>query len=215
MRITSLALATLAVGTLAISQSAAAQAPGSLATGKLFEATPYAGYVLFGDYLSGPLGTSVTNAPAPLVGIQLGMKIAPNVSVVGNLAAANSDVQAGVPYFGGISIAKSSVVMYDAGLQLDLPFTTMTGLALSPFIQGGVGAMHYNITESSMLSTSATNLAGNVAIGADIGIGNGVALRLMAKDYIGQFDFQDAIAYGASSNTTQSFAFNAGVKFSF
>jgi hypothetical protein len=143
------------------------------------------------------------------------MKIAPNVSLIGNLAAANSDVQAGLPYLGGVSIAKSSVVMYDAGLQLDLPFTTMTGLALSPFIQGGVGAMHYDITEASMLSSSANNLAANVGVGADIAIGNGVALRVMAKDYIGQFNFQDAISYGGSSNTTQSFAFNAGVKFSF
>ena len=39
---------------------AAAQSRGSspLATNTAFEATPYVGYMFFGDYLSGPLGTS-------------------------------------------------------------------------------------------------------------------------------------------------------------
>jgi hypothetical protein len=220
MRITPFALAALTVGTLALShpRTAAAQsrAPGSsLTTGTLFEATPYAGYMLFGDYLSGPLGTSVTNAPAPVVGLQLGMKIAPNLSIIGNLAAANSDVQAGLPFLGGVTIAKSSVVMYDAGLQLDLPISTMSGAQLSPFVQASAGAMRYDLTEGSMLSRTATNLAGNIGLGADLGLGRGVGLRLMAKDYIGQFNAQDATTFNVSTNTTQSFLFSAGLKFSF
>jgi hypothetical protein len=220
MRVTPFALAALAVGTLALSRphTAAAQSrgPGApLATGTLFEATPYVGYMMFGDYLSGPLGTSITNAPAPVVGLQLGMKIAPNVSLIGNLATANSDVQAGVPFFGGVSIAKSSLLMYDAGLQLDLPMSTMSGAELSPFIQASAGAMRYDLTEGSLLSRTATNLAANVGIGADLGLGRGVGLRLMAKDYIGQFNAQDATTFNVSTNTTQSFMFSAGVKFSF
>jgi hypothetical protein len=220
MRIAPLALAALAVGTLVVSQprTAAAQSRGpggSLATGTMFEATPYAGYMLFGDYLSGPLGTSITNAPAPVVGLQLGMKIAPNLSLIGNLATASSDIQAGVPFFGGVSVAKSTVIMYDAGLQLDLPLSTMSGFELSPFIQAGAGQMRYDLTEGSLISRTATNLAGNVGIGADFGIGRGVGLRLIAKDYIGQFDVQDATTFNMSSNTSQSFAFSAGLKFSF
>jgi hypothetical protein len=220
MRIAPLALAALAVGTLVVSRprTAAAQSRGpggSLATGTMFEATPYAGYMLFGDYLSGPLGTSITNAPAPVVGLQLGMKIAPNLSLIGNLATASSDIQAGVPFFGGVSVAKSTVIMYDAGLQLDLPLSTMSGFELSPFIQAGAGQMRYDLTEGSLISRTATNLAGNVGIGADFGIGRGVGLRLIAKDYIGQFDVQDATTFNMSSNTSQSFAFSAGLKFSF
>jgi hypothetical protein len=219
MRLTQIALATLAAGILAVSpRIAAAQSRGAsapLVHGTMFEATPYAGYMVFGDYLSGPLGTSITNAPAPIVGLQLGMRIAPNLSVIGNIATANSDVQAGIPFLGGVSIAKSTLVMYDAGLQLDLPITTYAGAAFSPFIQAGAGGMRYDLSEDNLISRSTTNLAGNVGLGADIGIGSGVGLRLMAKDYVGKFDFQEATTVDISSNTTQSFAFSAGLKFSF
>ena len=37
----------------------------------------------------------------------------------------------------------------------------------------------------------------------------------MAKDYIGRFDMQQATYVDIASNTTQSFAFSAGVRFSF
>jgi hypothetical protein len=217
MRITSFALASLAAGSLVVAQprAVAAQSPSPLTTGTMFEATPYAGYMLFGDYLSGPLGTSLSNAPAPIVGLQLGMRIAPNISLIGNLAAANSDIQAGVPFFGGVSVAKSSLVMYDAGLQLDLPLNTMSGMQFVPFVQASGGAMRYELSEGSLISRTATNLAGNVGIGADIGVGRGVGLRLMAKDYIGKFDFQDATSFDVSNSVSQSFAFSAGLKFSF
>jgi hypothetical protein len=180
----------------------------------LFDITPYMGYMVFGSYLSGPLGSSVTSAPAQVYGAQLGMHIAPNLSMIGNLAAASSDIQVGLPYLGGISVAHNEVVMYDAGLQLDIPVTSAYGVAFSPFLQGGVGAIRNNISES-FLSTTATNLAGNVGIGADIAIGNGVGLRLMAKDYIGKFDFQQATSFDINGGTTQSFAFTAGARFSF
>jgi hypothetical protein len=218
MRITPLTLAALAATTFAIGSPhrAAAQSRSGLPVAQqtIFDITPYAGYMVFGNYLSGPLGTSITNAPSTVVGMQLGMRIAPNVSVIGNLATTNSDVQAGVPFFGGVSVAKSTILMYDAGLQLDLPMTTMTGTAFSPFIQASAGAMRYDLTQS-FLTTSATNLAANLGAGADISVGRGVGLRLMARDYIGNFNFNDATGLNVSSNTTQSFAFNAGLRFSF
>ena len=214
MRSSSIALAAALL--LAAPSFALAQSRGSspLVANTVFEATPYVGYMFFGDYLSGPLGTAVTNAPAPVVGAQLGMKLAPNLSLVGNIATASSDIQAGIPILGGVSIAQSRVQMFDAGLQLALPVSSMSGTAFTPFIQAGAGAMRYDITES-FVTTSSTNFAANVGLGADVSVGSGVGIRVMAKDYIGQFDMQQATYLDIGTNTTNSYAFSAGVRFSF
>jgi hypothetical protein len=220
MRIASFVLAGLTgVALIAAPATSSAQArtgsrPATASGSSLFDITPYAGYIVFGDFLSGPLGTSLSTAPAPIYGAQLGMKIAPNVSLIGNLAAASSDIKIGVPFLGGVSVAHNSMVFYDAGLQLDIPVTSAYGATFSPFIQAGVGGMHYDISES-IANTTATNLAGNIGAGADIALGSGMGLRLMAKDYIGKFDFQQATSFDVSSSTTNNFAFTAGMRFSF
>jgi len=218
MRAHSFVPPSLAAGLLALTLPLAAHAQRSSAaapaSGLAFEATPYVGYMLFGDYLSGPLGTAVTNAPAPLIGAELGMKITPNLSLVGNLATTSSDIQAGIPLLGSVSVAHSRLVMYDAGLQLAIPVTTTMGTAMTPFVQAGAGAMRYDITQS-IVNTTATNFAANVGAGVDFAVGRGVGVRVMAKDYIGKFDAQQATYLDVGTNTTNNFAFNAGVRFSF
>src|SRR5690348_2011188 len=209
---TSIVIAGLAA---AIGSTASAQAPTPpMASGTAFELTPYAGYMIFGDYLKGPLGTSISNTPGALYGVQLGMKLSPNVSLVGNIGYTSSDITAGIPFLGGYSIAQSSTLLYDGGLQLNLPLTTASGLSLKPFAQVGAGAWHYNISES-VIQTSTTNFAANVGLGADIGLGQSMGLRLMAKDYIGKFNFQGATDLDVQGQTAHNFALSAGLRFNF
>ncbi len=186
-----------------------------LESGTVFEATPYVGYMVFGDFVSGPYGTSIYSAPAPVIGAQLGMHLAPNILIVGNIATASSDIKAGVPFIGGLSVAHSTMVLYDADLQLNIPVTSsMSGVSFSPFIQAGAGGIHYDISES-IISTKASNFAGNVGLGADITLTKDFGVRLMAKDYIGKFDMKDATSLDLSGQTANNFALSAGVRVSF
>ena len=189
----------------------AAQAPVS---GTVLHIAPYAGYMVFGNYLNGPLGTSLTSKPGVLYGTQVGLSIAPNLSLFGNIGYTSSSMEVGLPYFGGVSVGSSSMLMYDAGLEYDFNHARGSGLALSPFVQAGIGEMRYTIDES-VLQTQATNLAGNVGAGADFALTRGVALRVMAKDYIGKFNFQDATTLGIDGNTANNFAFSAGLRLDF
>ena len=202
------ALATL--GTAAHAQSRGS----SLPSGKAFDFTPYVGYMVFGSLMDGPLGTSIGSAPAPVFGAQLGMRLAPNISLIGNVAGASSDIKAGIPIIGGLSVAHSNVLLYDAGLQLDIPVTSVGGTSFSPFIQAGAGAMRYEISQS-FLSTKATNFAGNFGVGADVALGKNIGMRLMAKDYIGKFDFKDATFLDYEGKTANNVAFSAGLRLSF
>jgi hypothetical protein len=183
-------------------------------TGKAFDFTPYVGYMVFGSLVDGPLGTSIGSAPAPVYGAQLGMRLAPNISIVGNVAAASSDIKAGIPILGGLSVAHSNMLIYDGGLQLDVPVMTISGTSFSPFIQAGAGAFRYEISQS-FLETNATNFAANIGVGADVAIGKNMGLRLMAKDYIGKFDFKDATFIDFEAKTANNLAFSAGLRMSF
>jgi hypothetical protein len=93
--------ATAIVGALSVATPVVAQAPGS---GTVLHVSPYVGVMVFGDYLRGPLGTSVSNAPAPIYGTQVGLSLAPNLSLVGNIGYTQSDIRVGVPILGGLSV---------------------------------------------------------------------------------------------------------------
>jgi hypothetical protein len=191
-----------------------AQAPGS---GTVLHITPYAGYMMFGDYLKGPLGTSLSNAPGLVYGTQANLSIAPNLSLFGNLGYTSTDLQIGVPFLNGISAGRSQMYMYDAGLEYDFGSSRSGSVPFTPFVQAGIGGMHYSIDED-IISTTATNWAGNVGVGLDVPVSRGVALRLMAKDYIGQFNFQDAIGLGGlglTGQTAHNFALTGGLRFDF
>jgi hypothetical protein len=66
-----------------------------------------------------------------------------------------------------------------------------------------------------VISTKASNFAGNVGVGADVTLTKDFGIRLMAKDYIGKFDVKDATSLDYSGETANNFAFSAGVRVSF
>jgi hypothetical protein len=203
--------AAAAVGALSVTTPLIAQAPGS---GTVLHVSPYAGFMVFGNYLSGPLGTSVSNAPAPIYGTQVGLSLAPNLSLIGNIGYTQSDIRVGVPILGGLSVGHSAMLIYDGGLEYNLGSSKAGTMALSPFVQAGLGAIRYQIDES-VLHTDATNLAGNLGLGADLAVSRGIALRLLAKDYIGKFNFKDASGFNVSGETAHNWALSAGLRFDF
>ncbi|HEY9225978.1 MAG TPA: outer membrane beta-barrel protein [Gemmatimonadaceae bacterium] len=201
-----------AASVIAIGTPAVAQAPLS---GKVLHISPYAGVMMFGDYLDGPLGTRLTNAPGALYGAQVGLSLAPELSLIGNVGYTASDMEVGVPILGGVSVGHGSMLIYDAGLEYNLGSLLHEGMPMSPFVQAGVGAIRYDIDAASVLSTKATNFAANIGAGADVTLGNGFALRLLARDFIGKFNFKDATGLGISGNTSHNWAFSAGMRFDF
>jgi Outer membrane protein beta-barrel domain len=176
--------------------------------------SPYAGYMMFGDFLEGPLGASLSNANGPIYGAQLGVHFTDNIALVGNVARASADLEVGVPFLGGLSVGESSAWLYDAGLQLSAPLGGLSSLPITPFLQVGAGAIRHDI-ENGALKTNATNFAVNAGVGADIELGRAVGLRLMAKDYIGEFDFEEASQLNVEGKRTHNWALSAGLKLGF
>ena len=174
------------------------------------EVTPYAGYMLFGDFIDGPVGTSIGNAGGALIGAQLGVAITPNVAVVGNVARASGDITLGIPFLDGITVGSSSAWMFDGALQLALP---LSGSAFKPFVQLGAGAMRHSVKIG--LSTDATNFVGTLGAGADVGLTRNIGLRLMAKDYIGRFDVREATTIDYKPDVAHNFGLSAGLKIAF
>lgn len=189
----------------------AAQAPLS---GKALQITPYAGYLITGDLLKGPLGTSLSTSSGAVYGAQLGMKLAPNMSLIGNVGYSSGNIRVGVPFLGGVDIGTSNMLLYDGGLEVQFPTTSASSVALSPFVQIGAGAIRYQ-ADASVLHTNATNFAANGGIGVDMTIGSNMGLRLMAKDYIGKFDFKEATSLDVNGQTAHNWALSAGIRLDF
>ena len=176
--------------------------------------TPYVGYIQFGTFLDGPIGTRISNQGSAILGGELGLDIAPNVSLVGNVGYADSNIEVGLPIIGGFDIADSKVLLYDGALQLRLPMASSLGSGITPFVQGGVGAMRYEIRAGS-LETKSTNLAANVGAGVDLQLSRNLGVKLMAKDYIGRFDMAEATGFNLSQKTAHNWAFTAGISLGF
>ncbi|HEU4630191.1 MAG TPA: outer membrane beta-barrel protein [Gemmatimonadaceae bacterium] len=178
------------------------------------ELTPYAGYMRFGSYADGPFGTDLGNHNGYLLGAQLGLHLTPQVAIVGNLARASADLEVGVPVLGGIDVGSSNVWLYDAGLQISAPRLGAGGVGVSPFLQLGVGGARHEL-RNGILKADATNAAFNAGLGADLMMSRNVGVRLLARDYIGRFDAQEATGFDLGGDVRHNIALSAGLVLAF
>ncbi|MFN8669831.1 MAG: outer membrane beta-barrel protein [Gemmatimonadaceae bacterium] len=176
--------------------------------------TPYVGYMAFGDYVDGPIGTRITNSNSALYGVTAGLDLSRNVSIVGNIGYSDSNVRVGLPIIGGVNIADSKVLLYDGGLQFRLPQGGALGTGIAPFVEVGAGAIRYEV-RTGPLTTNATNFAGNFGGGLDLQLNRSLALRGAVKDYVGKFDFQEATSFDLSSRVAHNVAFTVGITLGF
>lgn len=175
--------------------------------------SPYAGYMMFGDIVDGPLGTRLSSSSGSVFGVQGNLPLGSTISVVGSVGYSEPDLRFGVPILGGITFGKSQVWMYDAGLQFSAP--TMRGdRAITPFVQVGAGGMRYDLQVAGLNRTT-SNLAFNAAVGADVPLAQNMGLRLFAKDYIGKFDVNEATGIDYQAKTSHNIALSAGLKLQF
>lgn len=180
----------------------------------LAEVTPYAGYLVTSSLLDGPRGTSLSSSSGPVYGLQLAVPLGASIAVVGNIASGTSDLRIGLPFVGGLSVGSTRTLLYDAGLQLGIPGAARGGRALMPFVQAGVGGVRYDV-DVSVVRAKATSLAFNAGLGLDLALGRGFGIRLMAKDYIGKFDFQEATSFDLRGRTAHNWALTAGIRAGF
>lgn len=198
--VSSVALAALLFGAI----PAVAQRPTTV------RVTPYVGFLAAGSIANGPFGFEIGNAGAPVYGLQVGYSLTPNIAVVGNVGYADSELEAGLPIIGGLSVADSKVLMYDGGVQLRFPMTAGGGAGVVPFVEGGVGAIRNQVSAAG-LTTQSTNVALVAGGGLDLQLTNAFGLRVMAKDHISRFDYGEAIGINANGRRAHNWVLGLGL----
>jgi opacity protein-like surface antigen len=173
------------------------------------ELVPVAGFILFDDLLRGPIGTSLTNSNGTVVGAQIGVPIAGPLSLFAGGGYARSDLTIGLPIIGGVSVGQTDAWMFDGGLQLRARNTGR----IAPLVQLGAGGTHYRIS-NSILETTATNAVVTLGAGVDFELTPNIGLRLMAKDYVGKFDFKEAAFVDIDGRTSHNVGLVAGLRLS-
>lgn len=197
---------------IAIGAAALPAAAQQVTKAKVVDVSPYVGYMVFGKLFEGPIGTSISSSNGPVYGAQVSLAMSKNVALYGNIGYSSSNLEVGLPILGGLDVGTSKALLYDGGVELRIPMQQSS--VITPFVQGGVGAMRYEI-ESGFLNTEATNVAYNFGGGVDVRLNPNFGVRLMAKDYLGKFDFKEATSFDLSGKTTNNVALSVGVNIGF
>lgn len=171
--------------------------------------TPYVGYMNFGSYVDGPIGTRISNSPSAIYGVGVGLDLSRNVSLVGNIGYTDSNIRVGLPIIGGVNIADSKVLLYDGGLEFRMP-TSSLGTGIVPWVQVGAGAIRYEV-RTGPLTTNATNFAGNFGGGLDLQLNRSIGIRAGVKDYVGKFDFKEATSFDLHNKVSHNVALTLGL----
>ena len=207
----------LVLATPAFAQEGSIGAPGKPS---VFSLVPYAGYMVYGDHFELPSGAEFSNDNSWIVGAQASFDLSRNFSLVGNFGWSKTNWEFELDTGEGTEVAAGDVGiwLYDGSLQFRLPVTA--GMStFAPFVQAGLGAIKFSTDDNDFDSSGQANIAYNVGVGADWQI-MGVGVRLMAKDYISSFNWDDvADAQPANFDKDQpishNWALTAGLKFSF
>ncbi len=176
--------------------------------------TPYVGYITFGDYVSGPIGTRISNESSPMFGVELGLDLSRNFALVGNLGYTDSNVRVNIPFLPDVSVADSKILFYDAGLQFRFPTAGSLGVGLVPFVEAGAGAIRYDV-RFGPVETSATTFAGNFGGGLDLQLNRSIGIRGQVKDYVTKFDLGDVSEFGLDTKVAHNVAFKVGLNLAF
>lgn len=173
------------------------------------EITPHAGYIVFGDLWQGPVGTRLTAGNGAFYGVQGAVNLTDALAITASVGQARTDLRIGVPILGGLDVGDSETTLYDAGIQLQLP-----GRTTRPFLQAGAGMANYRL-RAGPIDVDASNPAFHIGAGVDMDLTRSIGLRIQARDYIGRFDFADAILYDLQSETAHNLALTVGLRVGF
>lgn len=174
--------------------------------------TPFAGYLMTGNWYDGPIGTSLSTTNAPMVGGQVSIPLTKGIALVGSLAYASGDLRIGLPLLAGVNVATVRMWLYDAGLELGGLPGKKTGLA--PFVQVGIGGLTNDI-KNSLFDVRASNIAYTGGVGLDLGLVERFAFRVQAKNWVTRLNSEDAVGFRAEGNLAHNWALTAGVKLTF
>lgn len=188
----------------------APRAKAQAGVGAIF--TPFAGYLMTGNWYDGPIGTSLSTTNAPMVGGQVSIPLTKGIALVGSLAYASGDLRIGLPLLAGVNVATVRMWLYDAGLELGGLPGKKTGLA--PFVQVGIGGLTNDI-KNSLFDVRASNIAYTGGVGLDLGLVERFAFRVQAKNWVTRLNSEDAVGFRAEGNLAHNWALTAGVKLTF
>lgn len=175
-----------------------------------FAVAPYAGYMVTQKFFDGPLNSALNVQGSSLIGVQGSLPLAPGAALIASVGYSSGDLRAGIPLIGGISLGTSATTVYDLSTELRLE----NSKRFIPVFELGGGVIHRKVTVAGF-SAKTTDFQVSGGVGADVPIGNNLALRFMAKDYWGKADFGSLGPLTAKTDDVHTVGLSGGLRIAF